>query len=93
MQITIKPYTSSDKPYFTKYFRGIYKYLEERDPYHKLAWNDVYSDFQADEELKNLEKDHARIFMAHEINTMYRNGCHIYTRQVTKCYQDAYTFC
>lgn len=70
MQITIKPYTSEDKPYFTKYLRAIYKYLETRDPYHKLAWDDTYSDFQADEELKNLEKNHAEIFMAYAYTTV-----------------------
>ena len=66
MDIKLKPYTTKDKPYFTKYLRGIYKYLGERDPYHKLAWNDTFSDFQADEELKNLEKNHAEIFMAYD---------------------------
>lgn len=55
MQIVIKPYTLQDKPYFAKYFSGIYKHLEERDPCHKLAWDDTYTEFQADEKLKKGE--------------------------------------
>lgn len=65
MQITIQPYTPKDKPYFTAYLRRIYKYLEERDPYHKLSWKDEDSDFHAEEELKSLEKNHAEVYMAH----------------------------
>lgn len=65
MKVIIKPYTPKERPYFTRYIKEIYKYLEERDPYHKLSWDDTYSDFQADEELKSLQKNHGEIFMAH----------------------------
>lgn len=65
MDIIISPYTAKDKPYFTQYLRGIYIYLEERDPYHKLSWDDTFSEFQTDEELKSLKKNHGEIFMAH----------------------------